>query len=184
VNELSGYWHERYLRGDGSGVSSRGDAAADKAERINLLLDRLSSRTVVDWGVGDGTVAAKIVADRYLGVDIAPAALDLARDVCGDRPGWAWLLYDPHRPPPLTVHADLALSLDVLFHLTDDGAYRAYLALLFGSARIVLIRASNYEAPRDDHMRRRKWSVDIPAGWTVRDRPDTDEEEGWWLLTR
>jgi SAM-dependent methyltransferase len=183
VNDLAGYWQERYLAGKGSGPSSRGDIAAAKTDRINRLLDG-TTRTVVDWGVGDGTVAAGIYADRYLGVDITQAALDLAREACGPRPGWSWLLIDPHTPPPLTVHADLALSLDVLFHLTDDQAYQTYLRLLFGSAPTALIRASNYEAPRDDHMRRRRWSVDIPAGWTVTERPATDDEEGWWLLCR
>jgi SAM-dependent methyltransferase len=183
VSDLAVYWHNRYLDGKGSGPSSRGDVAAAKADRINRLLDG-TTRTVVDWGVGDGTVAAGIDANRYLGVDITQAALDLARAACGPRPGWSWLLYDPHLPPPLTVQADLALSLDVLFHLTDDQAYRTYLQLLFGSAPTVFIRASNYDAPRNDHMRRRRWLPDVPDGWQLNVRPATDEEEGWWLFRR
>jgi hypothetical protein len=70
--------------------------------------------------------------------------------------------------------ADLGLSLDVIYHLVEDGVFERYLDLLFSaSTRFVII----YSSDRDDdsysggeHVRHRKstkWIGDHLTDWTL-----------------
>jgi hypothetical protein len=71
------------------------------------------------------------------------------------------------------LHADLALSLDVVFHLVEDEVYEAYMHALFNAAdRFVIIYASDRdEAPAfKRHVRWRKftpWIESNAAGWKL-----------------
>ena len=182
MSDLVAYWNRRYRRGKDSGASSRGETAQAKADLVNQTVQANAYRTVVDWGVGDGQVARLFDIPVYYGLDVSVEAVRQARLRCGTRRGWTLQVIPPDGPT--AYRGDLALSFDVLFHLTDDAAYRAHLDRLFGSANHVLIRASNYDEPRDAHMRRRHWSPDIPDGWQMLARPDDDHGEGFWELRR
>jgi hypothetical protein len=170
------YWNLRYHDGRGSGPSSQGPEVAVKAGRVNRIVRDRGYQTVVDWGVGDGLVAAGFDVPRYIGLDVSKVAVRLARQHA--RPGWE--LHTVSATGPSPWRGDLALSFDVLFHLTRDQPYWWHLERLFGSAGHVLIRASNYDAPRSGHMRRRRWTDDVPAGWRLIDRPPDDVTEGFW----
>jgi SAM-dependent methyltransferase len=177
------YWQMRYaLTRRGSGPGSRGDYAEAKAAYVNRLIRLGRLRRVVDWGCGDGVVAAKIHAPNYTGLDVSPEALDSCRRLAAD-PGRSWILFDGWTPPALG-RQDLALSLDVLFHLTDDALYRRHLALVFGSARFVCISAANHDETVAEHVRHRTFLDDIPAGWRIVDRPADPKKIGLYLLRR
>lgn len=176
------YWNDRYLDGKGSGKGSRGRQANRKAAHINRLIRQRHVGSVIDWGCGDGRVASRIHVGRYVGVDVSEAALGLAR-AAADGPGRSWHLYDGRIAPPVGT-ADLALSLDVIFHLVDDDLYRRHLELVFGSAPLVCIHASNRDEAGREHVLHREWTRDVPAGWRILTRPTDERELGFWVLAK
>jgi hypothetical protein len=113
---------------------------------------------------------------RYLGWDPAAAALVGAwarfptRTFTGTLPVAFW---------------DATLSLDVLFHLVDDAAFAAYLELLFGRARrVALVYGTDEErAGSAPHVRHRRWTEAIPAGWRVESLERT-RFKSFWVLVR
>jgi SAM-dependent methyltransferase len=153
------YWQWRYRSGGTSGAGSRGRLAAFKAEIVNGVIAANQIRSVIDLGCGDGVQMAMIGADadgpRYLGVDVSPDALALCLAL--GRGNRRFLLYDDFAAAMPAHTAELAISMDVIYHLTDDAVYHHYLDDLFACAeRMVLIYASNINAtPRDTHVRHR-----------------------------
>lgn len=176
------YWETRYREGGGSGKGSRGRQANRKAAYVNRLIRQRNVRSLVDWGCGDGRVARNLHVASYTGIEVSQSALDLCRSVA-DAPGRSWVLYDG-KTPPAVGRADLALSLDVIFHLTDDEMYHRYLDLLFGSAPLVCIHSSNRDEAGREHVLHRKFSLDVPSNWRVLRKPANEEEIGFWLLRR
>ena len=85
--------------------------------------------------------------------------------------------------------ADLALSLDVIYHLVEDGIYEAYMSRLFGSSdRYVIIYYSNtdmQEEGQSPHIRHREftgWVDEHSKEWelveTIRNKYAGEYEEG------
>ena len=176
------YWESRYLSGRrGSGEGSRGAAARRKAAFVNRLTDRYRVNRIIDWGCGDGEVARRLKVRRYVGLDVSAAALDICRGRVS-LPRTTWLHFDGIRAPKLPP-AGLALSLDVLFHLTDDVLYRRHLGLLFGSAPLVCIHSSNSDEAGEAHVLHREFLPDVPRGWRcVHEGPD--RAIGFWVFER
>ncbi|PLW93738.1 MAG: hypothetical protein C0591_14080, partial [Marinilabiliales bacterium] len=80
--------------------------------------------------------------------------------------------FDTHK----LIKADLALSLDVIFHLTEEEMFNAYMKMLFNSSnKFVIIYSSNkdhFEAP---HLKDRKftdWIDRNELGWTLVEKID------------
>lgn len=182
-NAVAEYWENRYRKGRGSGRGSRGRNANRKAAYINRLIKKHRVRSVIDWGCGDGRVASRIVCQRYFGLDVSEKAVELARAAC-ERPGWSWEVFNPQvGPVPAPLHADLALSLDVIFHLTEDDLYGKHLELLFSSAPLVCIASSNKDERGFEHVLHREFAKDIPQGWEILEHPETTDI-GFWVLRR
>jgi SAM-dependent methyltransferase len=180
---VAAYWEDRYRKGKrGSGAGSRGDEAKVKAAFVNALIARYRVRRVIDWGCGDGVVASLIRSRRYIGLDVSESALALCRERVR-RARCHWLHFDGLTAPKLPP-GDLALSLDVIFHLVDDELYRAHLALLFGSAPLVAIHSSNRDEPGQAHVLHREFLPDVPPGWRCVTRPDDDAAIGFWVFER
>lgn len=178
------YWEERYALGGDSGVGSRGRNANKKAAFVNRLINEQGVRTLVDWGCGDGRVASKISVFRYIGLDVSPTAVERCRAVARHR-RWHFLLYDGIHAPEIPA-ADMALSLDVIFHLTDDAIYRRYLELLFASAPLVCIHSSNRDETGRAHVSHRRFVDDIPPEWETLISPPEDGEGriGFWVFSK
>jgi SAM-dependent methyltransferase len=158
------YWQWRYRAGGNSGAGSRGRLADFKAAIVNDLIAANRVRTMIDFGCGDGVQMAMLGAAQadleYLGVDVSPEALAFCRSRAGGDPrrrfmDWADFIAEISLPV-----ADLTISMDVIYHLTDDEIFHTYLDHLFGCARqLVLIYASNLEArPLDIHVRHRRFT--------------------------
>ncbi len=102
---------------------------------------------------------------------MAPSAIQRCRDLFASDPTRCFLVYDPYRFDPAGLKAELGLSLEVLFHLTEDALYQRYLQHLFGTAtRWVVIFAPDepdQTGGQFPHLRPRQFSRDIPAGWTL-----------------
>lgn len=165
------FWEQRYRAGGDSGAGSRGDAAKVKAACINQVIGRRDVASVVDWGCGDGQQMAlyDLAGVAYVGVEVSPTALTrcLAR-----RPEQAYVLWRPGCG--ISLHADLAMSIDLLHHFPDDDDYSEHLEQLFASAnRYVLIHSTDRdELPSAVHVRHRPVGVDVAArfaDWTLTD---------------
>jgi SAM-dependent methyltransferase len=179
------YWENRYQAGRGSGPGSRRRAARLKGNFVNTLIEREGVHSVIDWGCGDGRVASRLRVERYLGLDVSPEALRLCEEACREHDGWEFLLYDGFTPPELP-QADLALSLDVIFHLVDDAMYHRHLELVFGSAPLVLIQSSNKDERGRAHVLHRRFIYDMPTGWSLMNGglEESDGEIGMWLFRK
>lgn len=175
------YWEGRYLAGRGSGRGSRGRQANRKAGYVNKVVRAYKIRSIADWGCGDGIVACKIKVARYIGLEVSQTALEICKKRA-DGPGREWYLFDGLDAPE--IRADLALSLDVIFHLTDDRLYRRHLELLFGSAAIVLIAAANKNQSGRIHVQHRRFLSDVPGGWRIPNKPADQDEIGMWLFRK
>ena len=170
VNAFSSirYWEARYRANGTSGAGSTGRLARFKAGVVNRFIADNEIDSMVDLGCGDGSqLALFALPPNYVGVDAAPTAVA----VCAER-------YPERRFIPLDSVADLApaeltLSLDVVYHLTEDAIFIGYLRLLFAKAtRFVVIYASNTDASWPSaHVRHRRFTDHVAA-----------TEPGWRLL--
>lgn len=168
------YWERRYAQGGDSGAGSSGVLAAYKASILNAFVQTHNIRSVVELGCGDGQQLRLAEYPAYTGLDIAASAVECCRALfAGDR-SKKIVHYNPLQFDPADFQADMAISLEVIFHLTEENLYRLYLQHLFALSRRWVLVFSSDEA--DDtggvfpHFRPRQFSVDVPKGWVLRER--------------
>lgn len=164
------YWQRRYLLGGHSGAGSTGKFAAYKAEILNRFVDEHGINSVIEWGCGDGSQLRLAAYPRYLGFDVSDTAVERCRQLFSDDGTKRFLITDEYAGET----AELALSLDVLYHLVEEEIFTAYMQRLFASAsRFVIIYSSNQDTPRNPlapHVRHRRFTpwVEVNlAGWTL-----------------
>lgn len=165
------YWEQRYARGGHSGAGSSGRLAAYKAAWLNRFVEENKVQSVVEFGCGDGRQLQLANYPDYLGLDVAPTAVQRCQGLFEADPIKRFLVYDPYQFDTAVVQAELGLSIEVLFHLTEDALYLRYLEHLFGAAtRWVVIFAPDepdHTGGQFPHLRPRQFTRDIPAGWTL-----------------
>ncbi len=157
------YWIERYNSGGNSGDGSQGRLAKFKAEVINSFVKENNIKTIIEFGCGDGRQLLLAEYPSYIGFDISYGALLRCIEI---------FAYDETKTFALHYNgekAQLTLSLDVIYHLTEDDVYNDYMERLFNaSTEFVIIYSSNYEEPQNYHQRRRKFSDWINTkDWTL-----------------
>lgn len=159
------YWERRYATGGNSGAGSYNRLAEFKAEVIGDIMRRHSLASVIEFGCGDGAQLALADYPDYIGIDVSPTILEQIRERFADRPEYRFILSEDLPPD---AQADVALSLDVIYHLVEDEAFAAYMRALFDSARkMVVVYASNHDAPGDaPHVRHRAF-----GRWVETHRP-------------
>ncbi|NBO18697.1 MAG: methyltransferase domain-containing protein [Proteobacteria bacterium] len=143
-----------------------------KAETVNAFVREKSVATVIEFGCGDGNQLKLAHYPRYVGVDIAPWAIEHCRLIFKDDSSKQFSL--PDNTPARS--AELALSLDVIYHLVEDDVFHHYMEKLCDSAsRYIIIYSSNTETYnykfQDPHVRHRCFS-----DWIKQHRPQ------WKLL--
>jgi SAM-dependent methyltransferase len=168
------FWEERYAKGGTSGEGSYGRLAEWKAEFLNRFVAERGVASVIEFGCGDGAQLALAEYPRYVGLDVSPSAVArcVARFRGDDSKRFAVLGRDTPQE-----RAELALSLDVVYHLTDDALFAAHLTALFDSAeRFVVVYSTDGPLPRSvrqgAHERHRAFTP-----WVHANRP-------WWRLTQ
>lgn len=168
------YWEGRYASGKTSGAGSRGLVAKQRADFINEFIQEHDIKSVVDWGVGDGYLLEllSLKNDQYLGVDLSATAIGINMLRFGR---YQWLKWNPLRSPYVTVEAEMALSIDVIFHLVSDHDYAAYMEALSASAtRFLLVCSPDEEADPEisgEHILWRKWTPYIRTTWEMIEEP-------------
>lgn len=155
------YWELRYSRGGNSGAGSRGSHAEFKAGVLNEFVAEHGVTSVIEFGCGDGEQLALADYPRYLGFDVSPTTLRQTKAKFEGDASKSFALYDPelYSDPAGMITSDLVLSLDVIFHLTEDDVYERHLEHVFGASRkYVVLYTSDLDDPGMDgefaaHMR-------------------------------
>jgi len=167
------YWDQRYRAGGNSGAGSYGRLAQFKAEVLNEFVKSRDICSVIEFGCGDGAQLALADYPSYLGIDVSTAAVALCAERFAGDPTKRFLTADAL--PADLGRFDLALSLDVIYHLVENETFEAYMHRLFDHAEAhVVIYASDRDAPGPQpHVRHR-----AVTAWTRMNRPD------WRLVAR
>lgn len=169
------YWDRHYSCGGDSGDGSYGDAAAEKAAFLNKFVIDNEIGSVVEFGSGDGHQLSLASYPHYIGLDVSKSAIQLCKSRFSSDLTKSFFLYEgscfvDHAH---IFEADLAISLDVIYHLVEDSVFETYVRHLFDAAkRYVIIYSTNTEI-RDTapHVRHRRFQP-----WVERSCPE-------WVLT-
>lgn len=167
------YWRKRYEMGGNSGKGSYGKNAAFKAEILNKFVRDNQIRSVTEFGCGDGNQLTYAEYPQYLGLDISELAIKHCAALFANDESKRFSLYDPNdlESNRENFSAELVLSLDVIYHLVEDEAYRKYLENVFNSAMKYVVVYSSDQAVRSllhsRHVRHRNFTHDV-AKWFPR----------------
>ena len=165
------YWDDRYRIGGNSGAGSYNHLAQFKADVLNDFVRQNQIISVIEFGCGDGAQLELTDFPNYTGVDISPRAVDMCRRLYGNDSSKAFFV--AHALPSDAI-ADVALSLDVIYHLVEDEVFDAYMGKIFErSNRFVVIYSSNKDQEwTSKHVRHRRFT-----GWVEKNKPD-------WVLAQ
>lgn len=163
------YWESRYANGGTSGIGSRGELARYKARVVNSLAEETGAETAIEFGCGDGVQLGLFRFRDYLGLDpshnaIAKCLKMYSSEVPNSK---RFLLLEYYR----NEQADVSLSLDVIYHLVEDGVFDQHLKQLFSAAtKLVVVYSSDFDGQHVKHQRPRAFQHAVEAlepGWRL-----------------
>jgi hypothetical protein len=169
------YWERRYGQGGNSGAGSYGRLAEFKASVIEDFICEYNIKDVIEFGCGDGNQISLIEFPSYIGLDVSPTAIQMCKNKFENDKSKSFFIYDSklfidnHE----IFQAELGLSLDVIYHLTEDDIYQKYMEDLFSSSKkYVLIYAANTtkDYVTADHVKHRKftdWVENNTTDWEL-----------------
>jgi ubiquinone/menaquinone biosynthesis C-methylase UbiE len=117
-------WNTSYRTKDDNDATSR-ELFACAAESINRLTKNKSSR-VLEIACGTGTLSRLLICSSYQGLDLSPAAIELARQKCSQAPlskGSAEMKYevaDIHEWPLPAEGFDVTVCVDAISSFRDQ----------------------------------------------------------------
>jgi SAM-dependent methyltransferase len=156
------FWERRYARGGTSGSGSYGTLAHGKADFLNAFVQSNNVQSVIEFGCGDGNQLSLAKYPSYVGLDVSRTALGLCKRRFAEDPDKSFFFYDSSCFVDHTglFKADLALSLDVIYHLIEDSIFEEYMAHLFGAGnRFAIVYTTNEITPAGaPHVRHRRFS--------------------------
>ncbi len=157
------YWERRYATGGTSGSGSYHRLAEFKAEIINNFIQEHQITSLIEWGCGDGNQLGLFLPIPYTGYDVSKTAVELCRKKYpGKDKTFIW--YDGSIQN--VVKRDMALSLDVIYHLVEDKVFEDYMYNLFASgARYVCIYSNNYDLDLGAHQKNRNFTRYVSANF-------------------
>ena len=168
------YWERNYARGGTSGEGSYDVLAEAKAAFLNDFVRAREVTSVLEFGCGDGNQLSLADYPRYIGLDVSRTAIKLCQRRFADDSTKSFFLYDGacFTDRAGVFAADVAISLDVIYHLTEDTVFEAYMRHLFAAgSRFVIIYATDREIPGTaPHVRHRQftsWPQTHCADWRL-----------------
>jgi len=165
--ETSGkYWDDRYRAGGNSGSGSYDNLAEFKGQFLNKFVVENNVEKVLELGCGDGNQLSYFTFPSYVGFDISPKALEICRNLYSNDPTKEFVGMDKISE----YKSDLALSLDVLYHLVEDRTFDLYMNQLFNSStKFVIVYSCNFDDNEnyEEHVRPRKFT-----NWIEKNRPE------------
>jgi hypothetical protein len=162
----SQYWEERYSRGGNSGSGSYGPLAEFKAETLNKFVQDKGIKSIIELGSGDGAQLELAQYPTYTGIDVSARAIELCRTKFKDDPSKRFIPASSHAAKQ--ARAELAMSLDVIYHLVEDAVFDEYMTRLIAAAeKFVCVYSSNFaRVSSDKHVRHR-----VFADWMTKSAP-------------
>jgi hypothetical protein len=161
------HFTKHYALGGDSGGGSRGRLALFKARVLNAFVDMNNVKSVIEFGCGDGYQLSLATYPQYMGLDVAPAAVDLCCELFKEDDTKDFKLVNQYAGE----QAELAISQDVLLHIWEDEIWEEYLYRLFGaSTRYVIIYAADMDLELQGCQRFRKftdWIAEHIQGWSL-----------------
>jgi len=158
------YWEARYSGAGNSGTGSYGNVATFKANILNTFAINNGIKSVVEFGCGDGNQLNLFNFTAYKGLDVSKTIINACKDKFADLDNLEFELYT-YSKESKALYAekyDLALSLDVIYHLVEDEVYENYIDHLFSSsAKFVVIYSYNIDVKQSKespHVRLRKFT--------------------------
>ena len=103
-------------------------------------------RNLVEFGCGDGNQLTLAEYPHYVGLDVSRTAIGLCKRRFAEDPTKSFFLYDGtcFADRAGLFVADLAISLDVVYHLTEDAVFETYMSHLFAAAeRLIVVYSTN-----------------------------------------
>lgn len=153
------YWEERYKSGGNSGIGSYNRLAEFKAKVLNDFIKENNVNSLIEWGFGDGNQLSLLQVSSYVGYDVSKTALQICKEKFLNDNSKEFRYYDGSIIDNAGIY-DMAISLDVIYHLVEDNKFSNYMHNLFYSSdRYVCIYSSDYEAKqKEEHVKRRKFT--------------------------
>ncbi|MBN8858108.1 MAG: class I SAM-dependent methyltransferase [Sphingobacteriales bacterium] len=161
------YWETRYKAGGNSGSGSFGHLAEFKARTLNNFVELYQIKDVIEFGCGDGNQLTLAKYPSYIGLDVSITTLKSCIEKFKSDTTKSFYLYDGQvfNDNKGIFICDLALSIDVIFHLVEQEVYDKYLFNLFRTGKkYVIIYSSNFHMPPnrpDSHEYHRQFTKDI-----------------------
>jgi SAM-dependent methyltransferase len=162
------YWERRYAGGRNSGAGSYGRLAQFKADFLNSFVSEHSIGSVIEMGSGDGAQLELANYPQYVGIDISPTVVAQARQRFAHDPSIKFL----HTSEvTFETRAELAVSLDVIYHLVEDDVFETYINQLFDIADlwVIIYSSDNDEHSPAPHVRHRNFTK-----WVMQNRADAE----------
>jgi SAM-dependent methyltransferase len=168
------FWEKNYYEGNTSGDGSYGGLAQGKAEFLNKFVEENNIRSIIEFGCGDGHQLSLTAYPRYVGLDVSRSAVGLCKRRFTDDQTKSFFLYDGacFVDRAGLFGADLALSLDVIYHLIEDMVFETYMSHLFSAGRryVVVYSTNMVMAGTAPHVRHRlfcSWVEDNCPRWKL-----------------
>ena len=157
------YWEENYAKGGNSGPGSYGPLGRGKADFLNAFVREHRVESVIEFGCGDGNQLSLADYPRYVGLDVAKAAIGLCKRRFVDDSTKSFFLYesDSFVDRAGFFRADMAISLDVVYHLIEDRVFHEYMGHLFtaGERYVVVYSTNDVRENTAPHVRDRRFSL-------------------------
>lgn len=160
--------------GGTSGPGSVGALGAYKASFINDFVRQNGIVDVIEFGCGNGDQLMEAEYPTYIGLDVSEAVLRQVMERFAGDETKSFFLYRPDtfRDNAGVLRAQLTLSLDVIFHLTEDDVYQKYMGDLFGaSSHYVIVYSSNTDQRKTEvrYTTHRRFTDDVArmGGWRL-----------------
>ena len=176
------YWESRYAGGGTSGAGSCGKWAEFKAEVLNSFVKGYGISSVIEFGCGDGNQLSLANYPAYVGLDVSKTAIKRCKERFKHDKAKSFCLYTPDYfvDTNSTFTAQLALSLDVIYHLVEDRIFELYMKHLFSSAeKFVIIYSTDSDVNyffQFPHVKHRRFSeyvkINLPQWKLIRKIPN------------
>ncbi len=172
--DSSSFWNHHYFLGGTSGPGSLGALGEYKAQFLNRFVAENSVGSVIEFGCGNGDQLALARYPRYLGLDTSDVVVQRIAHRFMDDSTKSFFAYRPRAffDYSTAISYDLAISVDVIFHIVEDELYMLHLRQLFSAAtRWVIVYSSNVDEPKTDvkYTKHRRFLDDIQhsEGWEL-----------------
>jgi hypothetical protein len=166
-HDSESYWVDRYKSGGNSGAGSYNRLADFKADVLNGYVVKNDIRSVIEFGCGDGNQLKLASYPSYIGFDVSPDVVATCGKIFKADTTKTFKLVKDYAGET----AQLALSLDVIYHLIEDNVFEKYMETLFDSAQsYVIVYSSDKSDKQTSHVRHRnftKWVDENRREWQM-----------------